>query len=72
MARLIERYIRPRKLADIRYDPWLQEAAHWLVRGDQPVEINWATLDFASAICTARNPRCGTCPLSRRYPVSEA
>lgn len=70
MARLVERYVRPRKLADIRYDPWLQEAAHWLVRGDHPVEINWAVLDFASAICKARNPRCETCPVSRSCPAA--
>lgn len=68
MARLIERYIRPRKLADIRHDPWLQDAAHWLVRGEHPVDINWAVLDFASAICTARNPRCAECPVVRRCP----
>ncbi|WP_108503531.1 hypothetical protein [Paracoccus indicus] len=66
MARVIERYVRPRRLADIRFDPWLQEAAHWLVRGDKPVDINWAVLDFASAICTARNPRCSACPVARR------
>lgn len=68
MARLIERYVRPRRLADIRFDPWLQEAAHWLVRGDKPVDINWAVLDFASATCTARNPRCSACPVARRCP----
>lgn len=32
MARVIERYVRPRKLADIRYDPWLQAAAAWYAR----------------------------------------
>ena len=72
MARVIERYIRPRRLADIRYDPWLQEAAHWLVRGDDPITINWAVLDFASAVCTARNPRCVICPVSRHCPASRA
>lgn len=68
MARVIERYVRPRKLADIRFDPWLQEAAYWLVRGKEPVSTNWAVLDFASAVCTARNPHCTICPLSRRCP----
>lgn len=70
MARLIERYVRPRKLADIRFDPWLQEAAHWLVRGEQRIEINWAALDFASALCTARSPRCAICPLAHRCPAA--
>jgi len=68
MVRVIERYVRPRKLADIRFDPWLQEAAHWFVRGDRPIDINWAVLDFASAICTARNPRCAECPVARLCP----
>ena len=27
MARVIERVARPRRLADIRHDPWLQAAA---------------------------------------------
>lgn len=72
MARVIERYVRPRRLADIRFDPWLQQAAHWLVRGDKPVDINWAVLDFASAICTARNPRCSTCPVARRCPSRQS
>lgn len=72
MTRLIERYIRPRKLADIRHDPWLQAAAHWLVRGENPVEVNWAVLDFASAICIARKPRCTACPLSNNCPASQS
>ena len=66
MARLIERYVRPRRLADIRHDPWLQEAAQWLVRGDNAIEINWAVLDFGSAVCAARGPRCGECPIYSR------
>ncbi|WP_222949856.1 hypothetical protein [Sphingomonas sediminicola] len=33
MARVLERVVRPRRLADIRYDPWLQAAAKWFVRG---------------------------------------
>ena len=70
MARLIERYIRPRKLVDIRFDPWLQDAAHWLVAGEKTVETNWAALDFASMICTAKNPHCAECPVSRRCPSS--
>jgi len=65
MARVIERVLRPRKLADIRHDPWLQSAAKWLVR-EHPVETNWATLDFAASICRSRNPKCVECPLRSR------
>lgn len=66
MVRVIERYLRPRKLADIRHDPWLQEAAHWLVRCDDPVQVNWATLDFAAMCCRARNPLCSACCLQKK------
>jgi A/G-specific adenine glycosylase len=65
MARVIERFVRPRSLADIRYDPWLQEAAHWLVRRDSK-EVNWAVLDFAALICRPRNPVCEACPVRGR------
>ena len=66
MARVIERFLRPRRLADIRHDPWLQAAANWYVRGKRPVEANWAMLDFAALVCKARNPACGECPVEVR------
>lgn len=66
MARVIERFIRPRKLADIRYDSWLQAAAHWLVRADAPERVNWAILDFAAIVCKARKPQCNYCPVRSR------
>ena len=31
MSRVIERYFRPRKLADIRHDPWLQALAKTII-----------------------------------------
>jgi A/G-specific adenine glycosylase len=65
MARVIERVVRPRRLADIRYDPWLQDAARWFVKGGQPAEANWAILDFAALVCKARRPLCETCPVNR-------
>ena len=66
MARVIERFVRPRRMADIRHDPWLQAAAHWLVKDDRTIEVNWAALDFGSKICLARSPRCTTCPICIR------
>ena len=65
MARVLERYVRPRRLVDIRHDPWLQSAAHWLVRGEDPVSVNWAVLDLASALCHPRGPACIQCELAR-------
>ncbi|MCU4654691.1 hypothetical protein N8I71_17770 [Roseibacterium sp. SDUM158016] len=61
MARVIERYLRPRRLADIRYDPWLQEACHWLVESEDPARVNWATLDYAAKVCKAPQPLCSAC-----------
>lgn len=66
MARVIERFIRPRRLADIRHDPWLQEAAGWLVRAEESRQVNWAVLDFAAVICRARLPLCHGCPVRQR------
>lgn len=63
MARVIERYLRSRRLADIRYDPWLQAASHWLVRSSDPISVNWAALDLANAFCQPRAPKCNGCPL---------
>lgn len=66
MARVIERFVRPRRLSDIRYDPWLQAAANWYVRGRNAEFANWAILDFASLICKPRRPLCEGCPLEKR------
>lgn len=66
MARVIERFVRPRRLADIRYDPWLQAAAKWLVRDGDAASVNWATLDFAALVCKSARPDCLHCPLSTR------
>lgn len=66
MARVIERFVRPRRLADIRYDPWLQSAAKWFVRAEDAAAANWAILDFAALVCKARRPLCETCPVRAR------
>ena len=63
MARVIERFVRARPLADMRRDPWLQSAAHWLVRGPETAETNWGVLDFAATVCKVRKPLCVLCPL---------
>jgi len=63
MARVLERVFGPRKLADIRYDPYLQHLALKIVRCKTPVQINWAILDLAATTCLGRKPRCNNCPL---------
>jgi len=65
MARVLERVFGERKMADIRYDPYLQELAHEIVSIPNPQMINWAILDLASLICRPRNPKCPVCPLNK-------
>lgn len=64
MARVLERCFGPRKLADIRYDPVLQEVARRVVDGAEPARINWAILDLAARVCTPRGPLCWSCALA--------
>lgn len=64
MARVLERVFGPRKLADIRYDPYLQQLATDLVKCNTPREVNWAILDLAATICLQKKPVCGRCPVS--------
>ena len=65
MARVLERYLRPRKLADLRHDPWLQAAAWYLVGLGDARLLNWAILDLGGLVCTPRSPGCPVCPLRR-------
>lgn len=66
MARVLERFFGPRKLADIRYDPYLQDLALRAVKGNNPTSMNWALLDLAALICKQAVPLCLRCPLAAR------
>lgn len=65
LARVLERLFGPRKLADIRYDPFLQEVAARVVAHASPTLVNWAFLDHASLVCTIKTPKCRACPLKK-------
>jgi A/G-specific adenine glycosylase len=43
--------------------PELERFATALVACDQPGDVNEALMDLGSAVCTAREARCGVCPL---------
>jgi len=58
-----ERLFEQRKLADIRYDPFLQELSLRMVEHANPAVVNWAFLDLAALVCTIRSPKCDVCPL---------
>jgi A/G-specific adenine glycosylase len=62
MARVLERFFEPRKLADIRYDPFLQSLAKIIVKHKYSKELNWGILDLASIVCKI-NPQCTNCPM---------
>jgi len=61
MARLLERFFGERRLADIRYDPYLQTLAYRVVDHENSKELNWAILDYAALICKKNNPKCFDC-----------
>jgi len=46
-------------------DPKFWEFAAALVPNEHPKEYNWGVLDFASSLCTARNPKCSDCELRK-------
>jgi A/G-specific adenine glycosylase len=66
MARVLERYFGPRKLADIRYDPYLQKLAFSVTDHENSLAINWAILDFAALVCKIKTPMCIGCPLNAK------
>lgn len=64
MARVLERVYQPRRLADIRYDPYLQSLARRVVACKSSKEVSWAILDLAALVCVVDRPRCDVCPLA--------
>lgn len=62
MSRVLERNFGKRKLADIRYDSYLQKLAQDFVSHENAKELNWAILDFAALVCKPK-PNCENCPL---------
>ena len=63
MARVLERFFGPRKLADIRYDPYLQTLARRVVNTENSLQVNWAILDLGALVCKNGAPLCLQCPL---------
>ena len=63
MVRVLERYFGPRKLADIRDDPYIQNLANKIVLlSNNYIDINFAILDLAALICK-ESPPCYQCPI---------
>jgi len=67
MARVVDRFFGPRKLVDIRYDPYLHAVAREIVKNKkESLTLNWAVLDFAALVCKAGRPRCEICPMTKK------
>lgn len=66
MARLLERFFGERKLADIRYDPYLQQLSQQIIEHEKSWELNWGILDYASLICLKKKPFCSFCILRKK------
>jgi A/G-specific adenine glycosylase len=65
MARVLERVFGERKMADIRYDPYLQKLSRSVVSCADAIIMNWAILDLAAMLCRPRSPKCPICPLQK-------
>ncbi|NCI48484.1 hypothetical protein GWC95_01025 [Sediminibacterium roseum] len=65
MSRVLERFFGERRKSDIRYDSYLQELAHEIVRSMHSKSINWAILDFAAKVCKTK-PLCPICPIKNK------
>ena len=64
MDRVLERFFGPKKMADIRYDPYLQNLAWKVVDHKDSKKINWGVLDFAAKLCKPQ-PNCNDCCLNK-------
>ncbi|TME11609.1 MAG: A/G-specific adenine glycosylase [Chloroflexi bacterium] len=63
MSRVLERFFGSRKLADIRYDPYLQTLSRRIVNSERSLQVNWAILDLGALVCKNGTPLCLQCPL---------
>lgn len=64
MARVLERFFGPRRLVDIRHDPYLQKLAREVLPRSFAKEFNWAVLDYAALVCKPNRPLCAGCELN--------
>ena len=66
MARILSRYFEYKNTNDLRIDKQLQNLSSEIINVWNCKELNWAFLDFAALICTARKPSCTKCPLKKQ------
>lgn len=66
MSRVLSRFFNPKDFKDVRNDKLIQELAHNVINVKDCKELNWAILDFAALVCSAKKPKCNECKLSSR------
>ncbi|MBI2946318.1 MAG: DNA-binding protein, partial [Verrucomicrobia bacterium] len=66
VVRVIGRFFGLRLEGEARRRKEMINAAAACVPRRRPADYHYALLDFAAAVCTARQPRCGCCPLRVR------
>lgn len=53
------------RIFNVRRETDLRELGHLLVSRSRPGEFNQGLMDLGAAICLARDPSCGRCPVAR-------
>ena len=66
VVRVLSRVFGLRLGGEARRRKEIREAASACVDRGKPALYNYALLDFAAALCTARAPLCGQCPYGQR------
>jgi A/G-specific adenine glycosylase len=64
MSRLLKRYFSPGEYVDVRHDKAIQSMANQIVQTKDCKTLNWAILDYAATVCTAKAPACNNCQLN--------
>jgi len=67
IVRLLERFFGMKsKKARARTDKTFWNAVAEMIPAKRAKQFNLGLLDFASLVCSAKNPKCGTCPLHEK------
>lgn len=68
MARVIQRFFGLKDTKNIvnNNNKELISYANKIVKVKDPIDLNWAVLDFSAAVCHYRYPKCKSCVLNRK------
>lgn len=66
VARLYSRLFRKKYPREIHKDEYFWKLSTDFLPAGKFKEFNYALLDFGALVCTARNPKCASCPLNHK------